>query len=143
MRSHRMVGGAMVLWLALCARGPGGEPVYRAEAGPPGNRWTAWYDEPAGRWVEALPLGNGRLGAMTDGFRIDLLPALPRTAWPDGSVAGLRARGGFIVDLTWSNGELNEVRITSLLGNPATIVYDGKARTIDAKRGESVVKKFE
>ncbi len=26
-----------------------------------------WYDEPAGEWVEALPLGNGRLGAMVFG----------------------------------------------------------------------------
>ncbi|MBN1396508.1 MAG: glycoside hydrolase family 95 protein [Bacteroidetes bacterium] len=26
-----------------------------------------WYDHPAGRWVEALPVGNGRLGAMVYG----------------------------------------------------------------------------
>ena len=26
-----------------------------------------WYDEPASAWVETLPLGNGRMGAMTDG----------------------------------------------------------------------------
>ena len=26
-----------------------------------------WYDEPAERWVEALPVGNGRLGAMVFG----------------------------------------------------------------------------
>lgn len=26
-----------------------------------------WYDEPAGQWVEALPVGNGRLGAMVFG----------------------------------------------------------------------------
>ncbi len=28
---------------------------------------TLWYDEPAGAWLEALPLGNGRLGAMVFG----------------------------------------------------------------------------
>lgn len=28
---------------------------------------TLWYDKPAKEWVEALPLGNGRLGAMVYG----------------------------------------------------------------------------
>lgn len=31
------------------------------------QKMTLWYDEPAQRWVEALPLGNGRLGAMVFG----------------------------------------------------------------------------
>ena len=26
-----------------------------------------WYDEPAGQWTDALPIGNGRLGAMIFG----------------------------------------------------------------------------
>ncbi|MDR0419706.1 MAG: glycoside hydrolase family 95 protein, partial [Prevotellaceae bacterium] len=33
----------------------------------PGNDYTLWYDEPAEEWVEAIPLGNGRLGAMVYG----------------------------------------------------------------------------
>ncbi len=31
------------------------------------NVWRLWYEKPAERWVEALPLGNGRLGAMVFG----------------------------------------------------------------------------
>jgi alpha-L-fucosidase 2 len=31
------------------------------------NEWRLWYDAPAGKWVEALPVGNGRLGAMIYG----------------------------------------------------------------------------
>lgn len=31
------------------------------------NEWKLWYKQPAARWVEALPLGNGRLGAMVFG----------------------------------------------------------------------------
>ena len=32
-----------------------------------GNALTLWYDKPAEKWVEALPMGNGRLGAMIFG----------------------------------------------------------------------------
>ena len=46
---------------------------------------------------------------------VHLLPALP-DAWNEGEVKGLCARGGFVVDEQWSNGQLTEARIESRLG---------------------------
>ena len=56
-----------------------------------------------------------------EGF-IRLLPALPK-AWPTGSVKGLRARGGFVVDMEWENGGLRTATIRSTLGGKCSILY--------------------
>lgn len=51
---------------------------------------------------------------------IHLLPALPK-AWSTGHIRGLRARGGFGVDMAWENGKLTEARIHSTLGQDCTV----------------------
>lgn len=72
-----------------------------------------------------------------DHYVLQLLPALP-DAWPTGEVKGLRARGGFIVDLSWKDGTLTKGVVRSLLGNPVQLLYRGKTILLSPKKGASV-----
>jgi len=68
---------------------------------------------------------------------IQLLPALP-DAWPEGHVSGLRARGGFVVDLAWQNGKLTSTTIHSDLGMPCSVNYAGKTVALTIPAGQSL-----
>ena len=68
---------------------------------------------------------------------IDLLPALPK-AWANGSVKGLRAKGGFSVDMDWKDGQLSSATIHSLGGANPVVRYQGKTKSCDLPAGKSV-----
>ncbi|MFM2294573.1 MAG: hypothetical protein RLZZ350_986 [Verrucomicrobiota bacterium] len=64
---------------------------------------------------------------------LDLLPALPK-AWPTGSVKGLRARGGYTVDLAWRDGKLMSVTLQNASDRPAKIRYGGMTMAVPLKK---------
>lgn len=69
---------------------------------------------------------------------VSLLPALPKE-WPVGSVTGLCARDGFVVDMTWDKGELTQAVIRSTLGQPCVLCYGGHEVVLQSKAGKDYV----
>ena len=68
---------------------------------------------------------------------ISILPALP-VSWKDGSVSGLKARGGYEVSISWKDGKMTSCEIKSLLGKPFTVRYAGKTKDFSLAAGKSI-----
>ena len=70
-------------------------------------------------------------------YILHLLPALP-SAWPSGSIAGLRARGGFEVDIAWKDNQLTTAEIRSENGGTFRLFVDGTlSQNIELQKGQS------
>jgi alpha-L-fucosidase 2 len=72
-----------------------------------------------------------------DDAEIRLLPALP-SAWPTGRVTGLRARGGFEIDLSWKDGTVERATVRSLLGRTLRLRHGETVRTIERTARDAV-----
>ncbi len=69
---------------------------------------------------------------------IDLLPALPGE-WKEGSVAGLRARGGYEIELGWSDGKASSLVVKNAIGKraaPAVVHVNGQSIDIELDAGQ-------
>jgi alpha-L-fucosidase 2 len=69
---------------------------------------------------------------------IELLPALP-AAWPEGTVNGLRARGGIEVDLSWKAGRLVSARLISKIHGPVRVRYQKQTVNLELKPGRRAI----
>jgi alpha-L-fucosidase 2 len=66
---------------------------------------------------------------------IELLPALP-SAWKEGNVKGLKARGGFEIDMEWKDGVLKNARILANKDGVFNVRYGEKVQSITVKEND-------
>ena len=68
---------------------------------------------------------------------IRLLPALPKH-WQEGSLKGICARGGFVIDIDWAEGKLTKAKITSRVGGPCKLKWTGPIKVTSAGKNVKV-----
>ncbi len=85
--------------------------------------------------------GLAEMLLQSQGDVIELLPALP-AALPDGEVKGLCARGGFVVDMKWTHGKLEWVKIASASGGSCALSYGGKKIDVRLQKNGNYTYKF-
>ncbi|WP_035652967.1 glycoside hydrolase N-terminal domain-containing protein [Flavobacterium sp. ASV13] len=78
---------------------------------------------------------------QSDENEIRLLPALP-DAWEEGSVKGICARGGFEIEMNWSNKTIQKLIVSSKIGGKTTLIFGDKKQEIVLKKGEKLEIKF-
>ncbi len=64
---------------------------------------------------------------------MELLPALPK-AWPAGEIKGLKARGNYEVDFSWSDGKVKTLKIKSATQTSVKVLMNGKMEVVKTSK---------
>ncbi|MFE7156645.1 glycoside hydrolase N-terminal domain-containing protein [Streptomyces sp. NPDC057636] len=143
-------------WRSLCwARLKNGDKAYEVfvnnlRPSTDGSNGTApnlfdIYEVEKGRGIFQIDANFGTPAAAMEMLlysrpgQVELLPALPDAWSKSGSVTGMGARGGFVVDLRWRDGRPTEARIRSVGGRTTTVSHGGTSRKVSLEPGESTV----
>ena len=87
--------------------------TYRPKYGPGGGTYPNMFDAHPPFQIDGnfgAAAGIAEMFLQTIGNKIYLLPALP-TAWSNGSIKGLRAKGNLVVDIAWADGKVTDYTI--------------------------------
>jgi alpha-L-fucosidase 2 len=141
-RGDRSTGWGTVWRACIWARLHDGDRAYSILAGFIGTLYSNLWGSCQGVFQIDCNLGyaaavNEMLMQSHTGV-IELLPALPK-AWPKGSVKGMRARGGYEVDIEWQDGKLTRAVIRNVSGTKGecTVLFGGVTTKLTIPKGES------
>ena len=91
-------------WLLACAIVAGTATPSPAVAVPESPTKSLWYEAPAAHWLEALPVGNGCMGAMVF--------------------------GGVTADITWRDGRVTSYRLRTQQPKQLTVRVNGQVKVV-------------
>lgn len=142
-RGDEATGWGLAWRLNLWARLHDGEHAYRILTllVRPDRTYSNMFDAHPPFQIDGNFGGTAGIAEMllqSHSDEIEFLPALPKE-WANGNVTGLRARGGFEVNIQWRHGELTSAKIRSALNNSATLRYGSAKKVIHLRAGDSFV----
>jgi alpha-L-fucosidase 2 len=82
--------------------------------------------------------GIAEMLLQSHGGVIHILPALP-SSWRNGSIKGLCARGGFVVDVVWQDNGLRELKIYAKIDGKCKVIYNEKIVEFETEKGQAYI----